>query len=240
MPRFHAAPSEARTRGDRDPRVRDVIDAIKAEASAAELSIDTAAYDSAGLPWTTPVLLGSGSLDAPVGFFGRDPGRTEVDLQEPFVGRGGRIVRDALHRARHGCDAPDEAARVAVGKSFFWANTVPYKPVGNKAWSVRVKRRFVPHIRTLLVDRWQGTDLITFGNVAFDWFRLAFPQHKEAIRAFWSRPDRYEATYALELGSRVLRVRPLPHPSPLNATWFGRIPALLDRRLAEIGVDSTY
>ena len=110
----------------------------------------------------------------------------------------------------------------------------------HQAWSVRVKRRFIPFVRTLLVERWTGTDLITFGNVAFDWFRLAFPHHKVAIREFWRRPDRYEATCVLELGTRVLHIRPLPHPSPLNATWYPRLPALLDRRLAETGVDPSY
>ena len=232
--------SQPRVRGDQDPRIADLLHGMQAEAAKGGLDIDTAVYDSASLAWTTPVLMGSGSLDAPVGFFGRDPGRTEVELREPFIGRGGSLVRDGLHRARHGENAPDLQARINVGQRFFWANTVPYKPLGNKAWSVRIKRRFVPFVRTLLVERWQGTDLITFGNVAFDWFRLAFPQQKEAIRAFWARPDRYEATFALELGNRTLQVRPLPHPSPLNATWYPKIPALLDQRLAQAGVDARY
>jgi uracil-DNA glycosylase len=90
------------------------------------------------------------------------------------------------------------------------------------------------------VDRWTGTELITFGNVAFDWFRLAFPQHKTTIQTFWRRPDRYEATCTLDLGTRSLHIRPLPHPSPLNATWYRHLPALLDQRLAETGVDARY
>lgn len=213
---------------------------MRAEAALGGLDVDTEAYAAAGLHPTTPVLLGSGTLDAPVGFFGRDPGRTEVEQREPFIGRGGSLVRDALHRARHGVDAPDAAARTEVGQACFWANTVPFKPRGNKAWSVKVKRRFVPMVRTLLADRWQGTDLVTFGNVAFDWFRLAYPQHKAAIRAHWARDDRYATSLELDLGPRVLRIHPLPHPSPLNATWYPRIPAMLDARLAEVGIDRSY
>ncbi|HCH66878.1 MAG TPA: uracil-DNA glycosylase, partial [Deltaproteobacteria bacterium] len=147
MPTPHPPEHTVRVRGDQDPRILDLLDAIEAEAISAALNVDVDAYAASGQPWATPVLLGSGSLDAPVGFFGRDPGRTEVELREPFVGRGGSIVRDALHRARHGRDAPNLHARVAVGQAFFWANTVPFKPIGNKAWSVRVKKRFVPHIR---------------------------------------------------------------------------------------------
>jgi uracil-DNA glycosylase len=96
-------------------------------------------------------------------------------------------------------------------------------------------------VRELLTEHWKGTDLITFGNVAFDWFRLAFPSQKTALRAFWSSPDRYESTYTLQLPtSRVVQIRPLPHPSPLNATWYKRLPRMIDDRLAEAGVTSDY
>lgn len=237
MTRSNAAPA---IRGDQDPRIRDLLDAMQAEAARGDMPIDVDVYTRVGLDPTTPVLMGAGSLDASVGFFGRDPGRTEVEQREPFIGQGGALVRHGIHRALFGENAPDAEARQAVGRHFFWANTVPYKPVGNKAWSVKVKRRFVPFVRTLLADRWTGTDLITFGNVAFDWFRLAFPEQKTAIRTFWAREDRYEATFSLDLGTRVLRIRPLPHPSPLNATWYRKIPGMVDQRLAEAGVDATW
>ena len=51
---------------------------------------------------------------------------------------------------RYGGELPDLDTSIEVGRRVFWANTVPYKPIGNKAWSVRVKRRFVPYIRELL------------------------------------------------------------------------------------------
>ncbi len=229
-------------RGDQDPRIADLIEAMSDTASGIPgMKVDHPAYVSAGLSPTTPVLLGSGSLDASVGVLGRDPGRTEVEQREPFIGRGGALVREAMHRAVHGVEAPTAQARLEVGRRFFWANTVPFKPAGNKAWSVAVKRQFVPHVRTLLTSRWTGSHLITFGNVAFDWIRLAWPEHTHAVRAFWARKDRYEAIFRLEMATgRVVEVRPLPHPSPLNATWYKRIPAMVDARLAECGVGLGY
>ena len=87
-----------------------------------------------------------------MGIFGRDPGRTEIELNEPFIGKGGQLVRAGLYRAAEvGGELPDLDTSIEVGRRVFWANTVPYKPIGNKAWSVRVKRRFVPYIRDLLV-----------------------------------------------------------------------------------------
>ena len=63
-------------RGDQDPRIADLIDAMRQTAAGiVGLKLDHAAYTEAGLPLTTPVLLGSGRLDARVGILGRDPGR---------------------------------------------------------------------------------------------------------------------------------------------------------------------
>lgn len=207
---------------------------IRREAEAG-LDIDAAPYREAGRDPLEPVLLGSGSLEAPVGLFGRDPGRLEAATGEPFVGAGGRLIRDALHRRVHGTDCPDLQASVAVGRQLFWGNTVPYKPIGNKAWSVKVKRRFLPFIRELLVERWTGHDLICLGNVAFDWFRLADKQLGPRLKAYWARPDRYEASLEVELAGKAIRLHPLPHPSPLNATWYPRFPRLMDQRLAQLG-----
>ena len=36
--------------------------------------------------------------------------------------------------------------------------------------------------------------------------------------------------------ARELRIHPLPHPSPLNATWYKRFPDLLRARLRTLGV----
>ncbi|MEC8423565.1 MAG: uracil-DNA glycosylase, partial [Myxococcota bacterium] len=121
------------------------------------------------------------------------------------------------------------------GRGVFWGNTVPYKPTGNKAWSVKVKRRFVPMVTELLVDRWSGHDLLTLGNVAFDWFRLADKRLAPRLRAHWGRADRYASSVEITLAGKTIRLHPLPHPSPLNATWYPRFPGLLDARLASLG-----
>jgi uracil-DNA glycosylase len=199
------------------------------------MPIDLPVYHSAGRDPLTPILCGSGSLTAPVGIFGRDPGRQEVVHGEPFVGKGGQLVRDALHRAAHGTNCPDLQASITVGQRIFWANTVPYKPLGNKAWSMAIKRRFAPMIEQLLVETWTGNELVTLGNVAFQWFWLVDRSLKPKLQAHWAREERYESAVELTLSGKHFRIHPLPHPSPLNAKWYRRFPALLDSRLAELG-----
>lgn len=211
-----------------------LFEPLRREAARGEMAVDLPVYSEAGRDPRDPILLGSGSLESPIGIFGRDPGRHEVLEGEPFIGKGGQLIRAALHRAIHGEEPPDIAASVEAGRSVFWGNTVPYKPIGNKAWSVGVKRRFLPLIRTILVEHWKGQDLITCGNVAFFWFGLADPSLKETLQDHWSRPDRYETSLTITLG-KALTLHPLPHPSPLNATWYPRFPALMDLRLSQLG-----
>ena len=204
---------------------------LAAEAARGDMPIDLPVYAQAGRDPGEPILYGSGSWTAPLGIFGRDPGRHEVVHGEPFIGQGGQLVRSGLHRAAHGMDCPDLTASIKVGQRVFWANTVPWKPIGNKAWSVRIKRRFLPMIQDALVCHWTGHDLLTLGNVAFHWFGLADRDLKPALDAHWARADRYESSLDVTLASKRLRLHPLPHPSPLNATWYKRFPALLDARL---------
>ena len=211
---------------------------LRAEAARGDMTVDVPVYEAAGKDPLTPVLLGGGSLTAPIGVFGRDPGRFEVVHDEPFIGAGGRLIRAALHRALHGSELPAgpegfDAAR-AVGAHAFWANTVPYKPVGNKPWPVKVQRRFVPMIRELLVEHWTGHDLLICGTRPFQWFRLADPTLKPALDTFWARDDRYTASLEITLAGKPLRLHPLPHPSPANAVWFKRFPSLIDARLASL------
>ncbi|MEX2442183.1 MAG: uracil-DNA glycosylase family protein [Alkalispirochaeta sp.] len=212
----------------------ELLQRIAAEARNGTLSVDTEAYTEARRDPTEPVLLGSGDLTASVGFFGRDPGRREVETGEPFVGKGGQLVRGALYRAAGGTGQPTLEESIAAGQRVFWGNTVPFKPVGNKAWPVAVKRRFLPFIRELLVEQWQGHDLITLGNQAFEWFGLAEPSLRPILREFWGREDRYEGSLEISLAGKRIRLHPLPHPSPLNATWHRQFPRLLDARLHEL------
>lgn len=200
--------------------------------------IDLAAYADSGRDWREPVI-GLGPRDASLCFFGRDPGRSEVAHGLAFIGPAGQLVRGALHRQRLGKEASaplgfDDA--VAAGAEVFWLNTVPYKPVGNKAWSMAVKRRFQPLMAELLLGTWQGEHVIVLGREAFFWFGIGqAPEVAHALAAFWTRADRHHACLDIDYRhagtSRRLTLAPLPHPSPANAVWFKRFPKLLAERL---------
>jgi uracil-DNA glycosylase len=209
-------------------------------ARAAQLEgIDREVYAAFGKDPLEPII-GLGDPQCRIGFFGRDPGRDEVQHGMPFIGTGGQKVRQALYAHLHGLALPDFAASVAVGQHFFWANTVPYKPLGNKAWSMPVKKAFQPLMAELLIRHWHGRDLITLGREAFLWFGIQQPKEiGDQLEQFWSRPDRFEACCETQLqladGSRhALRLHPLPHPSPLNATWYQRFSGLLRARLTQL------
>ncbi|WP_313025615.1 uracil-DNA glycosylase family protein [Pseudomonas lopnurensis] len=201
--------------------------------------IDEQAYRSFERDPLEPII-GLGDADAPICFFGRDPGREEVRHGEPFIGSGGQIVRRVLYRHVHGEEMPDFEAGRALGKHYFWINTVPYKPLGNKAWSMAVKRRFHPLMRQLLVDGWQGRHIVTLGREAFLWFGIDQPrEQRQRLDAFWLREDRFTADIDVQLQdeqghARAFVLHPLPHPSPLNQTWFKRFPALLEARLRQL------
>lgn len=200
--------------------------------------IDVPVYAEAGVDPLSPIL-GAGDPKATIGVFGRDPGRHEVLHQTPFVGQGGQKIRAALHRVRFGTEPPDFDAALAVGQSVFWANTVPYKPLGNKAWSTAVKRRFAPLVRDLLLHEWTGRDMLCLGREAFLWFGLGDRETARQLDAFWRREDRYESSCEVELrddhGGATFRLHPLPHPSPLNATWAPHFGYLADARLRALG-----
>ena len=206
------------------------------ELAAHTEGIDEAVYKAFDKDPLEPII-GLGPADAPIAFLGRDPGREEVRHGEPFVGSGGQLVRRALYRHLHGGEPPDFEASRAVGDGFFWINTVPYKPLGNRAWSMAVKRRFHPLMRQLLLDNWQGRDVVTLGREAFLWFGL---EQSREVRlqpeSYWQRDDRFSDCLNIGLtgahgGERSLRLHPLPHPSPRNMTWFKRFPTLLEARL---------
>lgn len=209
---------------------------------AARLSgIDLAVYQKFAKDPHEPII-GLGDRDARIGFFGRDPGADEVKHGMPFIGAGGQKVRAGLYRHLYGSEMPDFAASVEVGNKFFWANTVPCKPLGNKAWPMKVKRDFCDLMIEVLLGYWRGREVITFGREAFFWFGIAGGKAvRESLEAFWLRDDRYTASVDVELASgsgqtRRFHLHPLPHPSPLNATWYKRFPELLENRLTQLDV----
>jgi uracil-DNA glycosylase len=203
--------------------------------------IDVEVYAEAGRDPLEPIV-GEGDRRCRVAVLGRDPGRHEVFHGVAFIGAGGRKIRDALGRAVDGAAplAGDEGleAALAVGRYAFWTNTVPYKPVGNKAWSAREVRAFQPAMTALLRDGWDGDDVLCLGKGAVDWFARD-KATKAAVAAHWAREDRYDAALELpfpDAPGRTVRLHPLPHPSPLNATWAPHVPRLFDAALARVGV----
>ncbi len=212
--------------------------AFRRLAKATE-GIDNETYERFGKDPLEPIV-GLGDADAPIGFFGRDPGRDEVKYGEPFIGSGGQIVRKALYRHLHGEEMPDFEASRTLSRQFFWINTVPYKPVGNKAWSMPVKKRFHPLMRRLLIESWHGRHIITLGREAFLWFGIDQPREvRQQLEAFWQHDDRFNAHFDIDLctdegSARTFTLYPLPHPSPLNQTWFKRFPGLLEARLGAL------
>uniref|UniRef100_UPI003D0AAF3D uracil-DNA glycosylase family protein n=1 Tax=Sedimenticola sp. TaxID=1940285 RepID=UPI003D0AAF3D len=65
-------------------------------------------------------VIGMGDPDTKIAFFGRDPGRDEVQHHMPFIGAGGQKVRTAIYEHLYNKPLPDFAASVEVGKGFFW------------------------------------------------------------------------------------------------------------------------
>jgi len=211
----------------------DLHRAFRTEAAGLD-GVDLDAYRAHDRDPREPII-GLGDPACRIALFGRDPGRNEVIHQLPFIGAGGQKIRKVLHDHLHGDRPFDFEASVAVGRFVFWANTVPYKPLGNKAWSMKVKKRFQPLMARLLTESWQGTEVITLGREAFLWFGIGRAREARAgLAAFWSRNDRFTASLDWRLpgpGGRAVRLHPLPHPSPLNAAWFRAFDGLLADRL---------
>ncbi|MBE0462058.1 MAG: uracil-DNA glycosylase family protein [Halomonadaceae bacterium] len=214
----------------------------KFRALAAEIEgIDVEVYERFERDPLEPII-GLGKPNLRIGFFGRDPGREEVRYQEPFIGAGGQLVRKALHERLYGEKMPDFEASRAVGEHFFWINTVPYKPVGNKAWSMKVKRHFHDLMNEVLISSWEGKHLITLGREAFLWFGIGrSKEERDRLEAFWKSDERFESSIEVTLEdaqgeARNFTLYPLPHPSPLNQTWYARFPELLKSRLEQLDV----
>ena len=201
-------------------------------------NIDRRAYLDCGKDPRMPVL-GLGPRDARICIMGRDPGKQEACAGRPFIGAAGQKIRPILREYFDRGAAVDAAQEPTEDAHVFWLGTVPYKPLGNKAWPERVRRSFHPLLRDLLLDEWDGVNVITLGTQAFEWFSI--DQHEEEIqrlRQFWSRGERYEESTSVLLRgthrSREFHLHPLPHPSPANALWYSKFADLMQSRLRSI------
>ena len=220
--------------------IETLIHQIQQEAQREEFPIDIPVYKYANLEPTCPVLY-AGNLQSPLCFFGRDLGRDEVKARQPLIGAAGTLVRQGFYQAihQHKADSPQELQSIC--DRVLLSNTVPYKPPGNKAYSVKVKQRFRPYIERLLVFHWQGNQIITLGTEAFKWY-ATYGQPKE-LDTFFRRSDRYSVNININLTAtdsngqihqKLVSLLPLPHPSPLNKRYYAIFPQLLQTRLSQV------
>ena len=136
---------------------------IQAEAQKADFPLDVPVYESAKKEPTKPILY-YGNLKSNICFFGRDLGRDEVMAGQPLIGASGTLVRQGFYRAIYKQHTDDKQKLMAVCDRLLLTNTVPYKPPENKAYGVRVKKRFRPFIEQFLTIHWRGNHIITLGT----------------------------------------------------------------------------
>ncbi|OKH19755.1 uracil-DNA glycosylase family protein [[Limnothrix rosea] IAM M-220] len=220
--------------------IASLIHQIRVEAEREEFPIDIPVYKAAKLEPTQPILYG-GNLQSQLCFFGRDLGRDEVHGRQPLYGAAGTLVRQGFYYGMHGKKIQDKQELAKVCERVLLTNTVPYKPPGNKAYSVAVKKRFRPFIEKLLVLHWQGNQIITLGTEAFKWFD-PYGRRGE-VNGFFRQDDRFETSLEVTLKAiddqglehqKVVALSPLPHPSPLNQRYYAKFPQMLQRRLGAI------
>ena len=223
--------------------IANLIDRVQQEAEREDFPIDVPVYKSANLEPTKPILY-AGNLDSPLCFFGRDLGKDEVQARQPLIGASGTIVREGFYYSiHHQKAAKREDLDTTVVERVLLANTVPYKPPGNKAYLVKVKKRFRPFMEELFVFHWQGDQVITLGTEAFKWF--ATYGAKGELDSFYKSDDsdRFTKTISVNLSAtddlgmthqRLITLLPLPHPSPLNQKYYGAFPKMLQQRLAQV------
>jgi uracil-DNA glycosylase family 4 len=183
-------------------------------------------------------VLPMGPQAAPICFVGRDPGAEEVEKGLPFVGEAGRQLRDCLRQVYAPMISSSLDESLGVGANFFWMNTVPFKPNGNKTWSAKVRRDCHPVLLQMLQEGWAGSNVVTLGKEAFFWFSLAqTPEEVKRLRKFWHQGDsKYTSTIDVRLPGTQKRVTlyPVPHPCRRNARWAKRFPDLFIRRLKNL------
>jgi len=221
--------------------LEELINAIQTEAQSADFPLDVPVYESAKKDPTKPILY-YGNLKSNVCFFGRDLGRDEVMAGQPLIGASGTLVRQGFYRAIYKENTSDRDKLMAVCDRLLLTNTVPYKPPENKAYGVRVKKRFRPFVEQLLTIHWQGNHIITLGTEAFKWFEPN--TDKETFNQFWADKDnRYHQSIEVNLTSidnqgntvhKKTLISPLPHPSPLNQRYYRLFPGMLQARLASL------
>jgi uracil-DNA glycosylase len=212
-----------------------LIAAVKKEAAREPFSIDTAVYRAANMDAGEPILF-AGNLTSRLCFFARDLGKDEVKARQPLFGAAGKLVRRGVYQALYGKSAENDESLSAVLSQLLLTNTVPYKPLGNKAYPPGVRERFRPFLERLLVCHWQGNWIMPLGSEALSWFT---PYGAE-VAALVNDQDRFSKTVQVslrmqsaqgEIRTRNITLAPLPHPSPLNQKYYALFPQMLQTRM---------
>lgn len=219
--------------------INTLITQIRACAEQEPFPLDKSIYLEVNKDPLEPILY-AGNLSSQVCFFGRDLGRDEVYAGQPLIGAAGTLVREGFYWAMHRQKPPSKKELHTVCDRLLLTNTVPYKPPGNKAYTVKVKERFRPFIERLLVFHWQGNQIITLGTEAFKWY--APYGNKGEVNNFFLREDRFSTQLNVTLTAtdeqgmqhqKKVTLLPLPHPSPLNQKYYAKFPQMLQSRLNE-------
>ena len=220
--------------------IKKLIERVQQEAQREEFPIDIPVYKYTKLEPTYPILY-AGNLQSPLCFFGRDLGKDEVRERQPLIGASGTKVRQGFYEVIHGKSTNSMEELKSICDRVLLSNTVPYKPPGNKAYSVKVKERFRPFVEELLVFHWQGNQIITLGTEAFKWYA---PYRKRGeVNNYFKRSDRFEETLTVNLTAtdsegnskqKSITLLPLPHPSPLNEKYYAIFPKMLKQRLSQV------
>ncbi len=220
--------------------IKDLINQIRQEAERESFPIDIPVYQSVNKDPLEPILY-YGNLKSNICVFGRDLGRDEVIAGQPLIGAAGTLVRQGFYQEIHQTTTTDKKELETVCTRLILTNTVPYKPPENKAYLEKVKKRFRPFIEQLLVNYWQGNQIITLGTEAFKWFKIY--GNKDEIEEFWQHRERYQSKLNLNLiakdpqgkqTQKQVTIYPLPHPSPLNQKYYNLFPAMLKLRLTQL------
>jgi uracil-DNA glycosylase len=209
-----------------------LLEDMERAARLLALPIDEETYRGAGRdPWI-PIPF-AGNSKARICIVGRDLGRDEVRYGQPLVGASGQAVRQGVLQALGQAGPSLDVRLEAVLPHVLLCNLVPYKPVGNKAFSAKVREGFRPFLERLLVRHWEGTAILALGNEACGWFERysVAPWEKLPARARYASEVPCEVRIEGGTEGRRVTVCPLPHPSPANATWRRHFPDLLARRL---------
>lgn len=236
--------------GEMTESMRKLLDELSQEAKRSEFPVDVDVYRQSGRDHERPILC-AGSLVGPLCIVGRDLGKDEVRSGEPLIGPAGRLVRTGLIQALEldptlkSTPTSTKPDLTIALKHALLTNTVPFKPIGNKAFDGATRERFRPFLERLLVEHWNGKAVITLGTQAFEWFA----PYCDGSDFVTPAEVRFETVFRCKLpgckdkhhtNGKAMLVYPLPHPSPLNRRWFSRFPAMLASRLREVHAQLAY